>query len=43
MYIAQPTHQEVKLQHTLQTIARKMRNTQTPSEQVLWFHLRNNK
>ena len=43
MYIAQPTHQEVKLQHNLQTIARKMRNTQTPSEQVLWFHLRNNK
>lgn len=43
MYIAQPTHQQVKLQHTLQTLARSMRNAQTNAEQILWFHLRKNK
>ena len=41
MYLKQPTTQQVKLQHTLQTLARTLRDQPTPAEQVLWSHLRN--
>lgn len=42
MYIAQPTHQQVKLQHALQQLARGMRSDQTSAEQVLWARVRKN-
>ena len=41
MYLKQPTTQQVKLQHTLQTLARTLRDQPTPAEQVLWSQLKN--
>lgn len=41
MYLKQPTTQQVKLQHTLQALARTLRDQPTPAEQVLWLQLKN--
>ena len=41
MYLKQPTTQQVKLQHTLQLLARTLRDQPTPAEQVLWSQLKN--
>ena len=40
MYLSEPTSQQVKLQHTLQSLGRNMRNKPTAAEYRLWYFLR---
>ncbi|MFA6474983.1 MAG: DUF559 domain-containing protein [Patescibacteria group bacterium] len=40
MYLKEPTQNQIKLQHKLQLLARKLRNNPTQAEVVLWNRLK---